>query len=585
MSAAGATVSAAYTLGVDASQWQLWWEFNKDPFIRLKDSVHAERMFGGLVVGPVTLAPTARQIDDEVLPALAKMLGTDQRDMVSGALIALAKVGRDHKDFRILDLMAAKLRSGDQEIRETAALAMGISQMPRAVESLAGLVRDDERGRVLTGRSEVDYRTRSFAAYGLGLIGWSAGTAVKTRCFKILAEVLGDQDLVSRDLRVAAIEAIGTLAPTADAPAERLLLEQCLQLLARYYHDPLGPGDQLIQAHAPSAIARLLGRNGPASLVNYYRGMFLNELRNGTRESHDLYRSAVLALGQLSTPEDADQAECREVLLDWYHSSQDRQARYFSLIALGQIGGDGNRQALLEVYRRANDALGKSWSAIALGVHADTSWRAAERAGRAPEVDRVVGRVLHQEILRRKNPEVVSALGIALGLCRYTDAADDVRDMLLESVHQDELAGYLCVGLGLMDDSRSKLDITDIVASSVRRPQLLRQGAVALGILGDMSVADDLQLMLVDGGQSLGKMSAVASALGLVGDRRAITPLVEVMADESLTDLTRAFAAVALGGVADKEPLPWNAKLAAHTNYRAAVETLTDGANGILDIL
>ncbi len=99
-----------------------------------------------------------------------------------------------------------------------------------------------------------------------------------------------------------------------------------------------------------------------------------------------------------------------------------------------------------------------------------------------------------------------------------------------------------------------------------------------------------LSVFLIDtieahGGQSLGKMSAVASALGLVGDRRAITPLVEVMADESLSDLTRAFAAVALGGVADKEPLPWNAKLAAHANYRAAVETLTDGANGILDIL
>ena len=116
------------------------------------------------------------------------------------------------------------------------------------------------------------------------------------------------------------------------------MLEQCLQLLARYYREPLGPGDQLIQAHAPSAIARLLGRDGPASLVNYYRGMFLNELRNGTRESHDLYRSAVLALGQLSTPQDADQAECREVLLDWYHNSQDRQGRYFSLNALGPDG-------------------------------------------------------------------------------------------------------------------------------------------------------------------------------------------------------------------------------------------------------
>ena len=55
--------------------------------------------------------------------------------------------------------------------------------------------------------------------------------------------------------------------------------------------------------------------------------------------------------------------------------------------------------------------------------------------------------------------------------------------------------------------------------------------------------------------------------------------------DQSLTDLSRAFAAVALGGVADKEPLRWNSKISVNMNYRAAVETLTNGSSGILDIL
>ena len=40
-----------------------------------------------------------------------------------------------------------------------------------------------------------------------------------------------------------------------------------------------------------------------------------------------------------------------------------------------------------------------------------------------------------------------------------------------------------------------------------------------------------------------------------------------------------------LGGVADKEPLPWNVKIAVGNNYRAAVETLTNQLSGILDIL
>ena len=46
-----------------------------------------------------------------------------------------------------------------------------------------------------------------------------------------------------------------------------------------------------------------------------------------------------------------------------------------------------------------------------------------------------------------------------------------------------------------------------------------------------------------------------------------------------------AFAAVALGGVAMQELLPWNTKIGINSNYRAAVETLTNQISGILDIL
>ena len=77
----------------------------------------------------------------------------------------------------------------------------------------------------------------------------------------------------------------------------------------------------------------------------------------------------------------------------------------------------------------------------------------------------------------------------------------------------------------------------------------------------------------------------IASALGFIGDRRTISPLVKMLFNPELTEISRAFAAVALGGVADKEPLPWNSKIGTDMNYRAAVETLTNQVNGILDIL
>ena len=80
-------------------------------------------------------------------------------------------------------------------------------------------------------------------------------------------------------------------------------------------------------------------------------------------------------------------------------------------------------------------------------------------------------------------------------------------------------------------------------------------------------------------------MSAIASGLGFIGDRRTIRPLLDLLFDKELTQLARAFAAVALGGVCDKELLVWNSKIAVNMNYRAAVETLTNRVNGILDIL
>ena len=80
-------------------------------------------------------------------------------------------------------------------------------------------------------------------------------------------------------------------------------------------------------------------------------------------------------------------------------------------------------------------------------------------------------------------------------------------------------------------------------------------------------------------------MAAVSNALVQIGDRDSINPLREMLLDEGQPEMTRAFAAVALGGIADKEKLPWNAKLAVDMNYRAAVETLIQSGAGVLEIL
>jgi HEAT repeat protein len=80
-------------------------------------------------------------------------------------------------------------------------------------------------------------------------------------------------------------------------------------------------------------------------------------------------------------------------------------------------------------------------------------------------------------------------------------------------------------------------------------------------------------------------LAAIASSISRIGDRRAIDTLVKLSEDRSISKLARAFVAAALGGVGDKDDLPWNTPLSVDTNYATGMDTLTNGATGVLDIL
>lgn len=578
-----------------STKWQLWWEFNKDPFINLRAAIHAavtvtgsdEFFMGGTraVSAVDTLKPSERDVVHTVVPALRKALRSGDRDVVSSALIALAKIGRNHPTFEILDEMRPFLASRTQEERETAALAMGITQQREALPDLIALAVDAPRGRELTRDSRVDRRTRAFACYAIGLVAHGTDRVYdKLRAAHTLREILRSEParLLEHNVPVAAIHGLRLINPPATEQGEKLRGE-CLEALWRYYRASTGPAERIIQAHVPAAIARLVGRGGDVS--GRYREAFARDLSGESgRRSNALVQSAALALGAIcqSPEENADDADYCRALADYAREGKNELARFFCLMALAKIGGDSNRSELLVTYSRAGKGLAKPWAALALGVLA---YRARQRAGSKASVDATIGRALHEDLGRLKNDEYRAAIAVALGLCGYDAAAEDMEEALVRNQQRDELAGYLCIGLALLERRRATPTIRSVVAKSIRRPDLLRQAAVALGRLGDKGVTDLLLEMLRDPGRSLARLSAVSAALGYIGDRRTIDPLVKILEDPTIAPLGRAFAAVALGGVADKEDLRWNSKIAVDVSYRAAVETLTNGATGVLDIL
>lgn len=605
--AGGPATGGGIEIGDDLTRWQFWWEFNKDPFINLKQAIHAggvttnsDQFFMGAGrqdLAKDTQKPTDAQILDQILPALQRaMESTDQKDITSSCMVAMAKIGKNTEQINILDIFRSKLTANEQEVRETAALAMGLSQMTEAVPDLVELVKDSAAGRKLVGSSEVDDRTRTFAAYGLGLVGWATSNSdVKRQGFTALQPILEDDSITDRNIRVAAINAIALLKP--DMSDDGKLLGECLDALDKYWDKDLGVGEQLIQAHVPPAIAKLYenvdveadteSAKKFAARLEKYKESWLKELEGKTKKKNDtIVQSAVVALGRTAKPNDESAPKLDQriskALLEYFQKGKDKQAQFFSLMALGQIGGEGNRLALLEAMRKGNKADEKPWAALSLGV---LTFKSYEKDRVGSTVDTMVGERLLAEIKDVKNPETLSGLAIALGLTGYLDAADTLRALLEDKKSQDEVAGYICIGLALMNDQRALTQIRELVETSVRRPIRLQQAAIALGKLGDKEAAKVLVEQMTEDSMNLAKMSAIASALGFIGDRRSIDPLVTMLFDEGLTDLSRAFAAVALGGVADKELLPWNSKIGTNMNYRAAVETLTNKVNGILDII
>ncbi|MBL9077817.1 MAG: hypothetical protein JNL08_09950 [Planctomycetes bacterium] len=583
--------TGGFALEPDLTEWTFWWEFNKDEFLRLKDAVHLDTPETGSLEQYLgygrrrdshdSLKPTREQIHATILPALHRALaGSDNRDIATGCMVAMAKVGADHRDFALVDVFAPRLRRPDQEVRETAALALGIAGIAgeRELDLLEGLARDGAQGREACGGA-VDYRTRAFAAYGLGLQAHAhTQTAVKARAFAALRDLLATPNL-GRDLRVAAIQGISLLNVDGSIEADRALRDEALQALDAYYSRPLGPGEQLIQAHCPIAIARLLGRG--ASGGGAWRDRFAADLAatdKPARRSHDIARSCAIALGTLATADDTD---ISTLLLDTWHDHKDVQTRCFALMAMARIGGARHRAALLHEFDRGRNHE-QAWCALALGVLAFGE-RERDPAARR---DRTITATLADALQSRKDPSLLGALAIGLGLAGGDEAADHMRSMMLGNVAKEDMAGYLCVGLALMDHRAAIEDIRAVALKETRRDRLLVQAAVALGRLGDKAIANDLlQLLPQQGENNLAKLAAIAQALGYIGDRRSIDALQALLFDADLHPLARGFAAVALGGVADKEPVPWNAKLRRDSNYRAAVETLTNQATGILDIL
>jgi HEAT repeat protein len=600
--------------GPDLTAWTFWWEFNKEPYLNLKAKIHAgttqtgsDTWFlgqGQRDAAKDNMRPSEEQIRQKVVPALLRALETESNnDILTGCMIALAKIG-DEKDesavSKFEQAILPHLKSKVQEISETAAVALGILANDESFLTLNSLVHDDADGRNHVGSGEVSWRTRSFAAYGMALLGArTAEEEIRSKIVENLINVLETEQSPNRDIKVACLVSLGLVpleqihpsTPPAEGelPAPQTCRIGQIEYLIRYFENAKD-NHYLVRAHVPAALARLL-KNLPVEDHEAYKTRIAKMLVEGfdkrSKEERLVMQSCVLALGQIGD-NDADEidAEIRTALIDATKDQVDQQARRYSLIALAQVGGRrgaGGAPSKDEVVKHLTGTLAKgkqleAWAGIAIGVH---GWALIDQDQPVPQDESAALRIKLED---EKSPTELGAFAIAVGMLKDLESREILLDRLKETSNE-EARGYITVGLGLMNAREAIEPIQEIVKESKYKAALLQQAAIALGLLGDKDLVPDLIIMLKDA-KALATQAALASALGTIGDQRSIDPLVAMLENKDLTDSARGFAAVALGIVADKEPLPWNSKISVDLNYLATTSTLNDGeGTGILNIL
>jgi len=602
--------------GPDLTGWEFWWNFNKDQYLNLKAAIYSGVVSGSdtyfLGQGDNTgaknaLKPSQTDIREKLVPGLKNALEKErQNDIVTGSLIALAKAGdvkgEDGKS-EFEEIMKKWLPDASQEIAETAAVSLGILANDSSVAVLKDLAGDSEAGRKLVGTNEVKFRTRAFATYGLGLIGArTSSNQVRIEIVDFLVELLNKPETSTRDVKVAAVISLG-ITPVDWSSSDGLdkrdgasnSRQAEVEYLRKFFETE--SNHYMIRAQVPAAMARLLTKEKelPAEakpMVETAVKMLVAGIGEHSKEKDEVRQSCALALGQLcDLDNDAHDKAAREALMNVEKRGQ-QQERYFSLIALGQIGGHPGRGEGAE--KTVNDVRGylvnkldkgatgaRPWAAMAVGVMErellDLGSSTLPPNGEAKAA-------LRNALKECASVDIMGAYGVAIGIAKDTEAISLLREKM-EKFADNSSRGYMALGLGLVGATDAKGDIQAIVKDAKYKPELLRQAAIALGLLGDKSLVPDLIEMLRDA-KSLASQAAVASALGFIGDSRSIDPLVKLLENKEITATARGFAAVALGIVADKEQFPWNSKISTNINYRANTSTLTtpEGA-GLLDIL
>ena len=593
----------------DIESWVQWWRFNGPSVIAAAEPhgpavMHraGDEFFLGRGQGRVARQgagiPTSI-VRAVVAPALLRIVrGTPNTAELSASLMALAKVGSARAGEPLLPELVAFLAHPSLPVAEAAALGIGILGEDRGAAMLMELALDTPLGHGLCGRSSTPVRLRSFAIYGLGLIGArSMDPDLQGRLVATLLPLLEADDEARPDVVAAAITSLGlTQLPWRSAPGHAgLTRTELIRRLGGFLQGDARRVGRTRQAHAraqiPIALARLHQNAGPLhqGQVAETGARMLELLETGsTEESAFVRQSILIALGRLANS--GGKGSTLEDLNERAHAALSRAAasapheltRRFALIALArQAGRPGDGPSPLAFLEPTEQLLlGRldggprretHWAALALGVLGD----GARRNG--PGISPGTRQRLEAALRKSHGPDEVGAIALALGMMR-AGPSEPLLLAKLQATSEARARGHIALGLGLMGAGGAAEPLLDALDRGHRDAQLADQLGTALGLVAQPRTLTQLASRL-ESASSTSDGTTLALAVGRAGHRSGIASLLGRLGEG------HAQPATALGVACDKDETPWNVQLGLDVHYGVEIETLRNSERtGILDL-
>ncbi|MEW6741635.1 MAG: HEAT repeat domain-containing protein [Planctomycetota bacterium] len=558
--------------GEGFEQWEFWWEYNKEPYLDLRNRLKDRGAQSGSVghhlgTGTAAAATSNRTTPEDfknlMLPVLKEALKESDADVVDSAVLAIARsLPAEEADLAFNDIVATLAHPQDSA-KQSAALSLGVLGSEKARPILLELMRDSQAGRNSLGSTrEVPPMIRGFAALSLGMIG-------KAEDVQVIMDVINNAPDSDKDLKSCALLALGMFKEKQGD-----IIPFLINVIGR------SQMDRMLRSLAPISLAKMNKADAYLAAL----GQLLATARDD-KTDNDMIRSCVIALGKLANMSD-DQVLSTLYTIIKEHS--DAQARHWSYIALAQIASRdqesyaANEKAheqllavLLNDLMRPEKKMHQPWAALALAIYA-REYRSIDE--RAQLVSQVIQKLI-DAFKETNNPSYQGAIAIALGLMNAKDAAADLFSVL-ESSHHHGLRGYIAVALGLMGHIEAAPNLRAMIGQKGLEWRFRLNLARGLGLMNDVQSLDTL-ISLIQESTTISETASLAQAIGLIGEKRAIEPLIQILKDKGRPGQLRGFCAVALGLLAEKTLWPWNAAVSVDLNYRSK----TDSISEVLDIL